>query len=81
MSDRLKLLFGSLDTAVASKVREIIEQQWGKSLADLQDLSIGQFYERRLHDATICYQPTNRYVLWVQFRYAREPRRITFTIA
>lgn len=81
MNDTLGITLDSLDATVASKVREIIEGQWGKNVADLQDFYIGQFYERLVHDEIVSYQPTNRYVLRALFRYAREPRRVTFTIA
>lgn len=81
MSTTTAIALDGLDTTLASKVKEIIETHWGKRLADLQSLSIGQFYERLVRDEGVSYQPTNRYVLHAQFRYAREPRRVTFTIA
>jgi hypothetical protein len=71
---------GSHDATLASKVKEIIEKQWGKHLADIQYLSIRRFYERCLADEVVSYQPTNCYVLRAQFWYAREPRQAIFTL-
>lgn len=70
----------SLDTALSSKVREIIEGQWGKRIADLHDLQIGRFYERLIQGEQVLYRPTSRYVLRAKFRYAREPWRVTFNL-
>lgn len=81
MSTTTATALDSLDATLASKVKEVIETHWGKRLTDLQYLSIGQFYERLVVGEGVSYQPTNRYVLHAQFRYAREPRRATFTIA
>ena len=81
MNNLTSALLDGIDPALASKVREIIENQWGKNVADLQYLSIGQFYERQTQGDVVSYQSTNRYVLWVQFRFAREPRRTIFTFA
>jgi len=80
MSEQVSAIIDNLDPAVSSKVREIIEEQWGKSLEDLKDLNVGQLHERLIKDDLILYRPTNRYVLRVQFRYAPEPRRIIFNI-
>jgi hypothetical protein len=82
MNTTVSATLDGLDAAVAGKVGEIIERQWGKSLADIQHLHLGRFYERRIQkNGQVSYQPTNRYVLRAQFRYAREPRQVTFTIA
>jgi len=80
MSTTMSAALDGLDATLASKVREIIETHWRKHPADIHYLSIGRFYERCLEGEVVSYQPTNRYVLHVQFRYAREPRRTTFTI-
>ncbi|HVU69730.1 MAG TPA: hypothetical protein VHD63_21530 [Ktedonobacteraceae bacterium] len=68
------------DAQLASKVKEIIENQWGKHLADIKDLSVGQFHERLVRQNQISYRPTNRFVLQAYFFTATEPRRITFTL-
>ena len=81
MSTPTSATLDGLDATLASKVREIIEGQWGKRLADIQSLSIGRFYERRVESEVVSYQPTNRYVLHVRFRYAPEVRRTIFTLS
>ena len=80
MSDTVSTTIDSLDAALSSKVREIIEGQWGKRLADLQKLQVGQFYERLIQDGQVSYRPTSLYVLHAKFRFAREPRRVTFNV-
>lgn len=79
MSTTTAIALDGLDATLASKVKEIIETHWRKHLADIQYLSIGRFYERRLEGEVVSYQPTNRYVLRAQFRHAREPRQAIFT--
>ncbi|HLG63065.1 MAG TPA: hypothetical protein VKY19_14090 [Ktedonosporobacter sp.] len=74
--------YESVDAALSSKVKEIIETQWGKNMADLQDLYVGQFHERIEEGGdNVSYRPTNRYVLRAKFPHARDPRRIIFTLA
>ena len=80
MSDSVSATLDSLDAALSSKVREIIEGHWGKCVADLNDIHIGQFYERLIQDDQVLYRPTSRYVLRAKFRHAREPRRVTFCL-
>jgi hypothetical protein len=81
MTPTVNAVLEGLDPALLNKVRDIIEKQWGKHIADLQALRIGQFYERLVQESgQVSYRPTNRYVLRAEFRYAREPRRVTFTI-
>lgn len=73
--------YDSADAALSSKVREVIEKQWGKRVADLQDLYVGRFYERLVEeDGQVSYRPANRYVLRAKFYYAREPQQITFSL-
>ena len=69
-----------LDPHLASKIKEIIEEQWGKHLTDIKDLHVKQFYERRVLGGRISYTPVNRFVLYAQFHKAREPRRLTFSV-
>ncbi|HZO73364.1 MAG TPA: hypothetical protein VFB60_14285 [Ktedonobacteraceae bacterium] len=71
----------SVDTALSSKVKEIVETQWGKNMVDLQDLYVGQFHERIEEGNEVSYRPTNRYVLRVKFPHTRDPRKIIFTLA
>ena len=78
---RISTLPDTFDPVLSSKVREIIEGQWGKCMADVQNLSVGRFYERLLRDGEhVSYRPTNRYILRVRFFYARDQRRILFTL-
>lgn len=70
----------SLEASVLGKVKEIIEQQWGKQLADIRELYIGRFYERLMQGEIVSYRSTNRYVLRMQFTYAREPRHTLFRV-
>ena len=74
--------YDSVDAALSSKVREVIERQWGKRMADLQDLYLGQFHERLVEeDGQVSYRPANRYVLRAKFHYARELQQTTFSLA
>lgn len=72
--------YESMDAALSSKVKEIIEKQWGKRVADLQDIYVGQFHERLVEGDDVSYRSTNRYVLRAKFHYTREPRRIIFSL-
>jgi hypothetical protein len=69
-----------IDATLSRKVRDIIENQWGKRVEDLQDLHVGQFYERLVEDGQVSYRPVNRYVLQATFRYAQQPRRVIFRL-
>jgi len=46
MSEPLNTMLNSLDIALLSKVKEIIEKQWGKHIGDIRDIAVGQYYER-----------------------------------
>ena len=80
MSDDTTINMDDLDTLLASRVKEIIEGQWGKRLTDVKNLRVEQFYERRVLGGRVSYKPVNRFVLYAQFHKAREPRRLTFSV-
>ena len=80
MSDYTMASIDDMDTPLADKIREIIEGQWGKRLADVKDLSVEQFYERLILNGRVSYKPVNRFVMQAMFRTAREPRRLTFSL-
>ncbi|HEY1348484.1 MAG TPA: hypothetical protein VGF67_02520 [Ktedonobacteraceae bacterium] len=81
MSEIASSKIEGLDTSLASKVREIIEGQWGRCLEDIKDWYVGQFHERLVEGDQVSYKPTNRFLLQVRFIAARYPRRTTFSLA
>ena len=80
MSDNVNAKISSFNASLAEKVREIIEEQWGKRLVDVKDLSVGQFHERLVQRGSVSYRPANRFILQAQFFTAREPRWSTFSL-
>jgi hypothetical protein len=80
MSTPASAALDDLDALLASKIKEIIELHWRKHLGDIQSLSLGQFYERRVQNGMVSYHTTHRYILRVRFRYAPEARRATFML-
>ncbi|HTK08616.1 MAG TPA: hypothetical protein VL485_15720 [Ktedonobacteraceae bacterium] len=81
ISDNTTANIDDLDTLLASKVKDIIERQWGKSLTDIKHLSVEQFYERRIVGGQVSYKPINRFVIYAQFHTAKDPRRLTFSVS
>jgi hypothetical protein len=55
-SDDAMTCINDLDTLLASKIKEIIEEQWGKSLTDVKNLRVEQFYERRVMGGQVSYE-------------------------
>lgn len=80
MNGNIGSRIASLDPRLAKKIREIIEDQWGKRIEDIKYLSIEQFYERIVQQGRVSYKPTNRFMLQAKFPTAREPRRVTFSL-
>jgi hypothetical protein len=80
ISDDTMTSIDHLDTLLASKIKEIIEGQWGRHLEDVKDLSVGQFHERLVQAGRVSYKPVNRFILQAMFRTTREPRRLIFSL-
>jgi hypothetical protein len=78
--EQFKAGYDSIDAALSGKIKEIIENQWGKRVEDLQNIYVGQFHERLVEDGQVSYRTSNRYVLQAKFHYAQEPRRIIFNL-
>jgi hypothetical protein len=80
MDEKVSALLSSIDAAVLSKVKEIIEGKLKKSIAELEDLRISQFYERLVNQNTVYYEPGPLYVLDAIFLHARNVQHVTFSL-
>lgn len=79
--EQFKAEYGGIDATLSSRVKEIIEGQWGKRMEDVRDLRVGQLHERVIQADRVSYKPINSFLLQVQFFTASSPRRTAFTLA
>jgi hypothetical protein len=81
VSENVHAVIEGLDAPLASKVKGIIEEQWGKRVVDVKDIYLSRLYMRMEIEGSISYQPTNRYILDVLFRAARDYRQERFNLS
>lgn len=80
MNEKVSALVNGLEATLLNKVKEIIEEKLGRSLEELEDLRISQFYERLINQDMVHYKPRPLYVLYATFLHASNVRQVIFSL-